>query len=138
MSLKGEFLGADGRVDVTRVMASLREGAGPEDLDERAESRLLAYAEEASIDPEFLDALRSTRGGWNLLPDYPLVTHRPGPEGWLVLLLKRLVRPVVRPYTDTLFRRQAEINLYLLRICQALARDLVRLEDARARDGKRP
>jgi hypothetical protein len=138
LSLKGEFLGADGRVDVTRVMATLRDPSSPEEVDDRARSRLQAYAEEAAIDPEFLDALRSRKGGWNLLPDYPLVTHRPGPEGWLVLLLKRLLRPVIRPYTDTLFRRQAQINLYLLRLLEAMARDLVRLEDERSREGRKP
>jgi hypothetical protein len=135
VGIRAEFLGADGRVDVTRIMEFIREGlrSEPEDVEKRAERLLVACAEEAEVDPEFLSKILSDGGGWNLLPDYPIETHRAGIEGRLVVFLKRFLRPLVRLYTDSLFRRQAEINLFLLRTCQALAREIVRLEDAQGK-----
>ena len=107
-----------------------------EDVDVRAQRLLLSSAEEVEIDPEFLSRLFAPGESWNLLPDYPIETHRPGLEGHLVVFLKRLVRPLVRLYSDVLFREQMQINLYLVRTCQALAREVVRLEDSLARRPK--
>jgi hypothetical protein len=138
---KLEFLGADGRVDVTRIMASIRENLhraeGEEAIDARAERLLLGLAEDAELDPEFLERLASPRGGWNLIPDYPIETHRRGLGRRGVVLLKSLVRPLVRLYTDVPLRRQAQINVYLVAVCRALAREIVRLQ-AEKREGGRP
>jgi hypothetical protein len=131
VSLNPEFLGAEGRVDVTRVMEHLRKGlpsVSSEDLTVRAQKRLLALAEEAEVDPEFLSRILGPEGGWNLLPDYRIETHRRGIGRGLVVFLKGLVRPFVRLYTDPLLRRQAEINGYLVKIVGVLAREVVRLE----------
>ncbi|HWX24775.1 MAG TPA: hypothetical protein VN083_07010 [Vicinamibacteria bacterium] len=147
MSERGDFLGADGRVDVTRIMEHIREtlghseGLSPEVMEARAEKTLLAFAEESDVDPEFLSRLMAPGGGWNLAPDYRIETHRRGLAGWLVLWLKALARPLVRLYTDSLFRRQAQINLYLVGVCRSLAREIVRLESGGApgrRDGPPP
>ena len=51
----------------------------------------------------------------------------PGPVG-LVVLLKKLVRPWIRLYTDHPLSRQAQINLYMHYLCHNLVRELVRLQ----------
>jgi hypothetical protein len=46
----------------------------------------------------------------------------------LVRAAKRLVRPFVRLYTDHVFNRQAQLNLYYMYFLQDAARQIVRLE----------
>jgi hypothetical protein len=132
-----EWTGPDGRVDVARVMAGIREKIrGRRDLglytDEEVEEltalRLQAFADDAGIDPDLLARLMAPNHNWNISTDYRIETHRGGFGGRLVVLAKRLVRPFVRLYTDHPLSRQAQINLYLHYLCHNLVRELVRLQ----------
>ena len=44
----------------------------------------------------------------------------------MIVFVKKLIRPFVRLYTDNLFSRQAQINLYLRYLCHHLVREMVR------------
>jgi hypothetical protein len=132
-----EWTGPDGRVDVAKVMARIREKIrGRRDLglytDEEVEEltalRLQAFADDAGIDPDLLARLMAPNHNWNISTDYRIETHRVGLGGRLVVLLKKLVRPFVRLYTDQPLSRQAQINLYLHYLCHNLVRELVRLQ----------
>jgi hypothetical protein len=132
-----EWTGKDGHVDVAAIMASIREKIrGRRDLglftDDEVEEltalRLQAFADDAGIDPELLARLMADNHNWNISTDYRVETHRPGLGGRVVVLLKRLVRPWVRLYTDQPLSRQAQINLYLHYLCHNLVRELVRLQ----------
>jgi hypothetical protein len=65
---------------------------------------------------------------WNISTDYRIETHRKGPGARLLVLLKKLVRPWVRLYTDHPLSRQAQINLYLHYLGHNTVRELVRLQ----------
>lgn len=132
-----EWTGSDGRVDVAAIMAGIREKIrGRRDLglytDEEVEEltalRLQAFADDAGIDPELLSRLMAANHNWNISTDYRIETHRGGLKGRLVVLLKKLVRPWVRLYTDHPISRQAQINLYLHYLSHNLVRELVRLQ----------
>jgi hypothetical protein len=132
-----EWTGPDGRVDVARIMAGIREKIrGRRDLglytDEEVEEltalRLQAFADDAGIDPDLLARLMAPDHNWNISTDYRIETHRAGLQGRVIVLLKRLVRPFVRLYTDQPLSRQAQINLYLHYLCHNLVRELVRLQ----------
>jgi len=132
-----EWTDADGRVDVAAVMARIRERIrGRRDLglytddevDELTALKLQAFADEAGIDPELLARLMADNHDWNISVDYRIQTHRPGLAGRLIVSLKKLVRPLVRLYTDHLLSRQAQINLYLHYLCHGLVKELVRLQ----------
>ena len=127
----------DGRVDVAAIMAGIREKIrGRRDLglytDEEVEEltalRLQAFADDAGIDPDLLSRLMAENHNWNISTDYRIETHRGGFRGRLVVLLKKLVRPWVRLYTDHPLSRQAQINLYLHYLTHNLVRELVRLQ----------
>jgi hypothetical protein len=149
-----EWLAADGTVDVSKVMARIREKIRgrrdlglytEEEVEELTALKLQAFADEAGIDPELLARLMADNHNWNISTDYRIETHRRGYGAKLVVLLKKLVRPWVRLYTDHPLSRQAQINLYLHYLCHNLVRELVRLQvehaalrnrfDALARDG---
>ena len=132
-----EWTGSDGRVDVAAIMAGIREKIrGRRDLglytDEEVEEltalRLQAFADDAGIDPDLLSRLMAANHNWNISTDYRIETHRGGFKGGLVVLLKKLVRPWVRLYTDHPLSRQAQINLYLHYLSHNLVRELVRLQ----------
>jgi hypothetical protein len=132
----------DGRVDVARVMAALREGIRQrrEDalfdgtaVEEAVARRLASLADEAGVEGEVLERLLAGDPRFNLNPDYRIVTHRTGVGARLVVGLKRLVRPVVRLYTDPVVERQRQINLYLLHVVQALLDETTRLQQALAK-----
>jgi hypothetical protein len=132
-----EWTGRDGRVDVAEIMARIREKIrGRRDLglytDEEVEElsalRLQAFADEAGIDPDLLARLMADNHNWNISTDYRIETHRGGIKGQLVVLLKKLLRPWVRLYTDQPLSRQAQINLYLHYLSHNLVRELVRLQ----------
>ena len=123
-------------MDVARVMSALREGirarreealAGATPVEETVAERLRALADRDELDPELLDHILTGEGRWNLSPDYRIVTHRRGLQAWLVVALKRLVRPIVRLYTDPIVLRQRQLNLYLLSVCQSLFDEVTRL-----------
>ena len=127
----------DGRVDVAEVMSRIREKIrGRRDLglytDEEVEEltalKLQAFADDAGIDAELLARLMAPNHNWNISIDYRIETHRRGPGARLVVLLKKLVRPWVRLYTDHPLSRQAQINLYLHYLGHNLVRELVRLQ----------
>jgi hypothetical protein len=132
-----EWTSGDGTVDVSKVMARIREKIrGRRDLglytdDEVAELtalKLQAFADDAGIDPELLSRLMADNHNWNISTDYRIETHRQGYGARLVVQLKRLVRPWVRLYTDHPLSRQAQINLYLHYLCHNLVRELVTLQ----------
>lgn len=132
-----EWTGSDGRVDVAAIMARIREKIRgrrdrglytDEEVEELSALRLQAFADEAGIDPELLSRLMAPNHDWNISTDYRVETHRAGFGARFVVLLKKLVRPWVRLYTDHPLSRQAQINLYLHYLCHNLVRELVRLQ----------
>ncbi len=132
-----EWTGSDGRVEVAANMARIREKIRgrrdrglytDEEVEELSALRLQAFADDAGIDPDLLSRLMAPNHNWNISTDYRIETHRAGPAARLVVLLKKLVRPWVRLYTDQPLSRQAQINLYLHYLCHNLVRELVRLQ----------
>ncbi|MEE8218188.1 MAG: hypothetical protein V3S03_04415 [Vicinamibacteria bacterium] len=132
-----EWTGSDGRVEVATIMARIREKIRgrrdrglytDEEVEELSALRLQAFADDAGIDPDLLSRLMAPNHNWNISTDYRIETHRAGPAARLVVLLKKLVRPWVRLYTDQPLSRQAQINLYLHYLCHNLVRELVRLQ----------
>jgi hypothetical protein len=130
------------RVDVARLMHELREGIRRRREDALFDgtpveaivaARLKALADDAQVEGEVLERLLAGDPRFNLSPDYRIVTHRKGLAGALVVGLKRLVRPVVRLYTDPVVERQRQINLYLLRVVEALLDETTRLHQALAK-----
>lgn len=132
-----EWTGSDGRVDVAAIMARIRQKIRgrrdrglytDEEVEELSALRLQAFADEAGIDPDLLSRLMAPNHNWNISTDYRVETHRGGLGARFVVLLKKLVRPWVRLYTDHPLSRQAQINLYLHYLCHNLVRELVRLQ----------
>ena len=132
-----EWTGSDGRVEVATIMARIREKIRgrrdrglytDEEVEELSALRLQAFADEAGIDPDLLSRLMAPNHNWNISTDYRVETHRAGLGARFVVLLKKLVRPWVRLYTDHPLSRQAQINLYLHYLCHNLVRELVRLQ----------
>jgi hypothetical protein len=99
-----------------------------EEVEELSALRLQAFADDAGIDPDLLSRLMADNHNWNISTDYRIETHRGGLKGALVVLLKKMVRPWVRLYTDHPLSRQAQINLYLHYLSHNLVRELVRLQ----------
>jgi hypothetical protein len=136
------FVEPDGSVDVVKVMHALRQrirrrhDALP--VDRIVAERLQALADEAEVSPDVLGPLLRGERGWNLDPDYAIRTHRSGLGAALIMSLKRSVRPFVRFYTDPIVARQAQINLYLLRVVEALLEETTRLQHAVARRKDEP
>jgi hypothetical protein len=123
--------------DVVQIMSSIREQNRlnrergiftDEELDEMARARLRAFAQTAHIDPRLLDRFLDPGHDWNIATDYIIRTHRRGPGARLSLLGKRLVRPLVRLYTDHLLNRQTQINQYFCEVLHHTVREMVRLE----------
>ena len=124
-------------LDVVRIMDAIRglnqqqrdQGRlTPEEVDAEARRRFRAWAERAYIDPLLLDRFLDPGHDWNIASDYLLRSHRPGLRGWLSVTAKRLVRPLVRLYTDQPLERQAQINQYLCHLLHDSIREVVRLE----------
>lgn len=137
--------GHEGRVDVAQIMERIRDDirrrreALP--VDQAVAEHLRTLADEAVLDPDVLGPLLRGEAGWNLNPDYRAPTHRVGLSRFLVLSLKRVVGLVARLYTDPIVERQAQINLYLLHVVEALLAETTRLQRALAQiqdaDGRR-
>jgi hypothetical protein len=132
-----EWTGSDGQVDVAAIMARIREKIRgrrdrglytDEEVEELTALRLQAFADDAGIDPDLLARLMAPNHNWNISTDYRIETHRMGPAARLVVLLKKLIRPWVRLYTDQPLSRQAQINLYLHYLCHNLVGELVRVQ----------
>lgn len=93
------------------------------DLGREVEMELRDLAVRCGVDPQLTDQLLSENDDWNIDPAYRISSHRNG-FSFLIIWLKKLVRPFVRLYTDYLVRRQAQLNLYLFRAVRVLVRDL--------------
>ncbi len=132
-----EWTGADGRVEVAKVMATVREKIRgrrdlglytEEEVAELAALKLQAFADDAGIDPELLARLMADNNNWNISTDYRIETHRRGFAARMLVGFKKLVHPWVRLYTDAPLGRQAQINLYLHYLCHNLVREVVKLQ----------
>ncbi len=128
-------IGAD--IDVTEIMNRIRERIAQkqregvyseESIAELADAKILQFAEEADIDSVLLDRLRSPDHSWNINPSYIITSHRSGWKANLVILTKKLVRPVIKLYTDHIVGRQAQINLYFAHLIHNLVREITRLQ----------
>jgi hypothetical protein len=123
--------------DVVRIMQAIREENRrqrergvytEEELDELARERLRRAADRAYIDPRLLDRFLDPGHDWNIATDYIIRTHRKGLLARLGLVAKRIVRPLVRLYTDHILDRQTQINQYLFHLLSNSVRELVLLE----------
>jgi hypothetical protein len=99
-----------------------------DDVDERARERFRAWARDAAIDPRLLDRFLDPGHDWNISTRYIIRTHRPGVLPRLGVLAKRIIRPVVRLYTDHILDRQTQINQYFCHLLHDAIRQIVRLE----------
>src|SRR5262245_44252819 len=132
--MQDPFGAKEGRIDVARVMAGIRDGIrrrreeASTSVEEAVALRLRDFADESGIHPELLAHLLAADGRWNVTPDYSIQTHRKGLEARLVVFLKSLIRPLVRLYTDPIVERQAQVNLYLLHLARSLLAEVTRLE----------
>src|SRR5687768_6340232 len=102
--------------DVLRIMAEIRaslelkraQGIYTDtEADALAEKHLRSYSEDVLIDPRLVEWLHGPGTEWNISPDYAIQTTRSGPVAWLLVTAKKLVRPIVRLYTDPILVRQA-------------------------------
>ena len=127
----------DARVDVVAIMKQIRESIQTkraqgiytdEEVESLATVRFRAYAEEARIDDRLLERLLGPSHDWNISADYLIRSHREGISARLLVAVKTLVRPVVRLYTDHVFKRQAQLNLYFAHLLHDSIRDQVRLQ----------
>jgi pyruvate kinase len=124
-------------VDVVAIMKEIRESIQrkraqgvytEEEVESLAATRLRAFAEEARIDDRLLEQLLGPSHEWNIAADYLIRTTRKGPAARLLILVKKLVRPVVRLYTDHVLKRQAQINLYFAHLLHNSIRDGAHLQ----------
>jgi hypothetical protein len=124
-------------IDVAAIMQRIRDQNAErrargqftdEELLDIARERLRTYAAQAAIDPRLLDRFLGPGHDWNIATDYIIRTHRRGLLPRLSLIVKRLVRPVVRLYTDHVLNRQTQINQYLFHLLRRSILDGVRLE----------
>ena len=129
--------GPAARFNVIEIMQGIREAnrlkrergiLTEEELDEQARARLREFAQTAHLDPRLLDRFLDPGHDWNIATDYIIRTHRRGPAARLSLAGKRLVRPIVRLYTDHVLNRQTQINQYFCEVLHHSVREIVRLE----------
>ena len=130
-------LDGSGPVDVARIMKEIREEVQrkreqgvytDEEVESLALVRLRSYADEASIDEKVLARLLGPSHDWNIAPDYLIRTTRTGASARLIVLAKKVVRPLVRLYTDHVLSRQAQLNLYFFHLLRHAIRDAARLQ----------
>ncbi|MGB3976861.1 MAG: hypothetical protein WBM02_10735 [bacterium] len=122
-------------IDVSRIMEKIRERIAQkqkegvyseEGIAELTDAKIMQFAEEAEIDSVLLDKLRSPDHSWNINPSYVITTHRSGLNAKLIVMIKKLIRPFVRLYTDHLVGRQAQINLYFSHLIHNLVKEITR------------
>lgn len=127
----------DDQVDVAEIMKQIRERIQrkrelgiytDEEVEEITSLRLQSYADEAEIDTELLTKLLQPNHNWNISVDYAIKTHRSSAAAKLIILVKKLIRPFVRLYTDHIFNRQAQLNLYYAHLIHNLVRETSRLQ----------
>ena len=124
-------------LDVARIVGAIREQVRSdreqgilteEELDVLARDRIRALTEKAYIDPLLLERFLRRGHDWNIAADYLIRTHRSGLLPRLSLIVKRLIRPMVRLYTDHPLNRQSQINQYFCHLIHAATRTNLRLE----------
>lgn len=124
-----------GHVEVRELMEGIRSAIRQkrasgiyldQKLDRETDLELESLAERTGVEAALGGEIAADEGSWNVRPDYPISTHRSGPAS-AVVWIKRLLRPLVRLYTDFLVHRQAQINVYTVRGLRSLVRDLVLL-----------
>ena len=124
-------------LDVVRIMTEIRESIQKKreqgvytegEVDSLAETRLRTYTEDVLIDPRLIEWLHGPGVEWNIAADYPILTTRTGPRAFLLVTVKKLVRPLIRLYTDHPLNRQAQLNLYLARLLHQNIRETARLQ----------
>lgn len=93
------------------------------DLAREVELELRDLATRSGIPKKLTELLLVEDDAWNIDPDYLISSHRQGPS-FLIIWVKKLLRPFVRLYTDFLVNRQAQLNLYQFRAIRVLVRDL--------------
>ena len=98
------------------------------EADALTEKNLRSYSQGVLIDPRLVGWLHGPGAEWNISPDYAIQTTRTGPVAWLLVTAKKLVRPLVRLYTDPILVRQAQLNVYLVRLLHQNIREAARLE----------
>jgi hypothetical protein len=135
------FAPNDGHVDVTEVMAALRDRirrrTDAASLEEAVARKLRALADSDRLDPQLLDIFLAGDGRWNVSPDYPVTTHRSGLAARAVGVVKRLLHPLVRMYTDPIVVQQALINQYHRHAIETLIEEMIRMRRAQIHDESR-
>jgi hypothetical protein len=135
------FAPNDGRVDVTEVMAALRDKirrrTDAASLEEAVGRKLRELADSDRLDPQLLEIFLAGHGRWNVSPDYPIVSHRSGLAARVVGVVKRLIHPVVRLYTDPIVVQQALINQYHRHVIETLIEEMIRLRRAQTHGDSR-
>lgn len=123
--------------DVVGIMKEIREAIQrkreqglytDEEVEALTALRLRSFAEEAKIDDKLLERLLGPSHDWNISTDYLIRTTRTGLAARLLIFAKRVVRPVVRLYTDHLLKRQAQLNLYFAHLLHNSIRENARLQ----------
>lgn len=127
---------AEGRVDVVEIVTRVERAVAErrrrgeytqEDVERRVAELRRAYGERARIDPRLLRRLLGRSHDWNIAADYLIRTRRRGLLGGALVRAKRILRPVVRLYTDHIVNRQAQLNLYFEYFLEDAVRELVEL-----------
>lgn len=124
-------------IDVAEVMSQIRQRIrekkergiySDEEVQELSELKIQTFAESSEIDSELLRKLLEPSHSWNIQANYRITTHRLGLKGKIIVWAKKLVRPLVRLYTDHIVNRQAQLNLYLTYLAHNLTKELTRLQ----------
>jgi hypothetical protein len=122
-------------IDIEAIMREIRDTIAQkkqkgiyseEEIEEIAKLKLETFADSAEIDTMLVRYLREENRMWNISSDYRVESHR-GKLGGLIVLAKKIVRPLIRLYTDHIVERQAQLNLYIVHILHNLVRELTRL-----------
>ena len=123
--------------DVLRIGAEIQRAverqrahglATPEDVEKIAAARVEARLRELLIDRRLPALFMEGTDDWNIDVGYDVTSHRKGLGIQIVMAIKRLVNPIVRLYTDHVFKRQAQINLCLYHLARQAAVEQARLE----------
>ncbi len=74
------------------------------------------YLLKPSMNLDQLRDLYDEDNGWNIDENYPVKTHRSGIKGRIIPVIKKILRPLTRLYTDPILYRQKLINYYFMNI----------------------
>jgi hypothetical protein len=134
--MSGEHPG-EADVDVVQIMSEIRASIQKKrergiytetEVESLTDLRLRTFCEDVLIDPRLIEWLHGPGVEWNIAPDYLIRTTRTGPLAWALVAVKKIVRPLVRLYTDHVVNRQAQLNLYLARLLHQNIRETARLQ----------